>query len=74
MRTTLTIDDDVLEAAREMAAARSLPLGAVVSDLARRGLSPYARVVTAPDGFPIVVSRSPRPITSEDVQAAVDEW
>lgn len=40
MRTTLTIDDDVLEAARAISERRGQPIGAVVSELARRGLTP----------------------------------
>lgn len=43
MRTTLTLDDDILEAARALAEARGLTIGAAVSELARRGLgSPAA--------------------------------
>lgn len=38
MRTTLSIDDDVLAAARERARRTGRPLGAVISDLARRSL------------------------------------
>jgi hypothetical protein len=38
MRTTLTIDDDVLAIAKSLAQARSESLGRVLSDLARRGL------------------------------------
>lgn len=40
MRTTLTIDDDVLQAAKEIAANRGTSTGRVLSDLARRGLEP----------------------------------
>ena len=39
MRTTLTLDNDVLDAARRLADARGLSIGEVVSDLARRGLA-----------------------------------
>jgi hypothetical protein len=39
MRTTLTLDDDVLDAARRLSDARGVSIGAVVSDLARRGLA-----------------------------------
>lgn len=74
MRTTLTIDDDVLDAARELAEAHGVPLGRVVSDLARRALAPSVRVVTAPDGLPIVeASAAARPITGEDVARALAE-
>jgi len=38
MRTTLDIDDDVVAAAREMAAQDRRSLGSVISELARRGL------------------------------------
>lgn len=40
MRTTLDIDDDVLQAAKELAALRGVTAGQVVSELARRALSP----------------------------------
>jgi hypothetical protein len=38
MRTTLSIDDDVLQAARCLADARHIPLGEAISTLARRGM------------------------------------
>jgi hypothetical protein len=38
MRTTLTLDDDVLASARALAAQRGVPLGTIVSELVRRGL------------------------------------
>lgn len=38
MRTTLTIDDDVLNAARERAARERRSVGAVLSELAREAL------------------------------------
>jgi hypothetical protein len=40
MRTTLSIDDDVLSAAREMAAAQDKTVGEVISSLARQALIP----------------------------------
>lgn len=40
MRTTLTLDDDVLASARALAAQRGVPIGTIISDLARRGLAP----------------------------------
>ena len=39
MRTTLSIDDDVLRAARERAAREGRTLGEVLSTLARQGLT-----------------------------------
>lgn len=38
MRTTLTIDDDVLAAARELAESRNQTIGEVISDLARKSI------------------------------------
>lgn len=40
MRTTLKIDDDVLDAARELASHRGKSVGEVLSLLARNGLRP----------------------------------
>ena len=39
MRTTLQLDDDVLEAARVLARQRQSTIGTVISDLARQTLS-----------------------------------
>ncbi len=38
MRTTLALDDDVLEAARALAEQRRVSLGEIVSELARQSL------------------------------------
>jgi hypothetical protein len=38
MRTTVTLDDDVFEAAQALAASSGKKLGGVLSQLARRGL------------------------------------
>ena len=72
MRTTLDIDDDVVASARELAAGERKSLGAVISDLARRGLTP-ARV-EAEDGLPVIRVPAGTPaITSEMVRRALDE-
>ena len=39
MRTTLTLDDDILELAARQAKLRGVSLGETVSDLIRRGLN-----------------------------------
>lgn len=72
MRTTLDIADDVMSAARELARDEGRSIGAVVSDLARRGLMPGR--VEREHGRPVV--RSPAgasPITPEMVRRALDE-
>jgi hypothetical protein len=59
MRTTLVIEDDVLEAARSLAEAEGKSVGEVISELARRGLAPQ-RQEAVEGGFP-VFSVSPEP-------------
>jgi Arc/MetJ family transcription regulator len=42
MRTTLDIDDDVLQAAKELGALHGKTAGQMVSELARKALAPSA--------------------------------
>lgn len=58
MRTTLDIDDDVLQAARELAAGRGSTAGRVLSELARIGLSRPSGG-TERNGVPLVPRRLP---------------
>ena len=72
MRTTLNLDEDVVMAARELATGGDRSLGSVISELARRGLTP-ARV-EADDGLPVIrVPAGTPPITPEMVRRALDE-
>jgi hypothetical protein len=72
VRTTLDLDADVLDAARELARARRTSLGAIVSELARAGLRPTA--VEVVEGLPIIRARPNAPmITSEMVRRALDD-
>ena len=60
MRTTLDIDDDVLIAAKELAAAQGSTAGKVLSELARRGLTPAAAgPATTRNGVPVLTPRAP---------------
>jgi len=73
MRTTLTLDDEALAAARKLATARNQPLGRVVSDLMRRGLAVRSAYSTSQDGFPVFsVAEDSPPITLEDVKRDED--
>jgi len=56
MRTTLDIDDDILQAAKEMAAARGSTAGKVLSDLARRALE-APRPARVRNGVPLLPRR-----------------
>ena len=72
MRTTLDIDQDVLAAARELAADERRSLGAVVSELARRGLTPGR--VEADGDLPVIrVPAGTSAITPDMVRRALDE-
>lgn len=72
MRTTLEIDDDLLSAARELAAIEERSLGSVVSDLLRRGLAP-AKLDIEGDLPVIQVPAGSPPITPEMVRRSLDE-
>ena len=74
MRTTLTIDDDVLVIARSMAAAKRVSVGRMISELARKGLRGEVSYSLATDGFPVFEVREDAPrITLEDVKKWEDE-
>ena len=73
MRTTLTIDDDVLAVAKAMAAQQQRSLGEVISDLARQSL-PRPRAGGERNGIPLLVPRpDAQPVTLETVNALRDE-
>jgi hypothetical protein len=63
MRTTLDIDDDVLTAVKELAAAHRTTAGQVISDLARKALRPSgtARVRNGVPLLPRRAGSAPRP-------------
>ena len=73
MRTTLTLDDDALALARELARRRGITVGKAVSELVRRGGSrPLAtrdraglQVLELPDGSP--------PVAAEHVDRLMEE-
>ncbi len=54
MRTTLSIDDDVLAAAKEMATAESKSVGEVISRLARIALRPSLSTSATRNGMPLL--------------------
>ena len=66
MRTTLTIDDDILEAARERADFEQKTIGEVVSSLLRKALEPATPVETTKNGVPqLPIQPGSRPVTLE---------
>ena len=74
MRTTLDLDEDVLQAAKEIAANRGTTAGRVLSDLARKALTPAKRTHER-NGVPLLQRRpkgSKRP-TMDTVNRLRDE-
>ena len=75
MRTTLDIDDDVLQAAKELARNEGSTVGRVISELARRALNGSPEK-TMPfvyrNGVPTIPRRG-ETITMEHIQKIMDE-
>jgi hypothetical protein len=73
MRTTLQIDDDVLQAARLLAATKKVSLGKVLSELARKGLKPTPTFRYRND-FPVFeVAEDAAVFGLEEIKDALDE-
>lgn len=74
MRTTLAIDDDVLAAAKELAATEQKSVGEVISALARRALRPNNAGRKTRNGIPLLAvnQKAPR-VTSELVHQLREE-
>jgi hypothetical protein len=74
VRTTLDIDADVLQAAKELAMHRGTTAGKVVSELARRGLKPVDSSAPERHGVPLLPPRADAgPVTLEAVSHLRDE-
>lgn len=73
MRTTLTLDDDILRDVHVYAESRSLAVGKAVSELVRRGLrvpTPTRKV----NGLEVFdIPRSSQPVTSKRVKKLESE-
>ena len=74
MRTTLTIDDDVLAAAKGLAARQNKSLGEVISVLARTALKSPVTSRKTRNGVPLLPVRAgTAPVTLELVNQLRDE-
>ncbi len=67
MRTTLDIDPDVLQAAKELAARRKSTAGKIISELARRGLEPPRQTGKRRHGVPLLPPRGDEGLVTLDV-------
>lgn len=73
MRTTLSIDDDVLAAAKALARQQHRSVGEVISDLARRAIR-RRQTAGQRNGIPLLSPRPEAPlVTLELVNALRDE-
>ena len=74
VRTTLDIDDDVLMAVKEIAAANGLPAGKVLSGLARKALEPKRGGAKVRNGVPLLQrSAGAPPLTIELINQLRDD-
>jgi len=73
MRTTLDIDDDLLQAAKEVARAKKTTAGRVLSDMARKGFSAPSEEMVLVNGFYMRRGRGGAIVTTELVNRILDE-
>ncbi len=74
MRTTLAIDDDVLNAARGLAQLQQKSVGEVISALARQALHRTPSTERSRNGVPLLpATANPRPIDLAMVNQLRDE-
>jgi hypothetical protein len=73
VRTTLTIDDRVLAAARARARQRGISVGLALSELAAKGYEVEMSTAPSPAGFPMLPEVEDHVITVEMVDDALDD-
>jgi hypothetical protein len=74
VRTTLSIDDDVLAAARHIASRERRTIGDVVTDLARQSLTRSEKRTKIRNGIVLLpAGRGGKPVTLEMVNELRDE-
>ena len=76
MRTTLTLDDDVFEAAQTLSRTSGRRLGEIGSELLRRALKPAPQGATRSRGrrFPVFdVPRDAKVIPASRIQRVLDD-
>lgn len=78
MRTTLDIDDDVLQFAKELARAERKTAGQVISELTRKAITQPAKPLDLSeleivDGFPVLRGRAGAVVTTELVDRLLEE-
>jgi hypothetical protein len=71
MRTTLAIDDDVLEQVKQYAAQRDISLGKAATDLIRRGISQPAPTLFK-NGLRVFSRSANSPLITADLISKLD--
>jgi hypothetical protein len=72
MRTTLTLDDDSVELARNFARANGLRLGQAMSELIRRASAPRMKLKKKGEFWVIAAEPGAPKVTSEQVKALLE--
>ena len=73
MRTTLNIDDDVLEILKSYAEIRSVGLGRAASELMRRGLNAPVETRMVNGFCAVVLPKDAAKVTSEHVKHLLED-
>ncbi len=76
MRTTLSIDDDILDVVKYLANQQKVAIGAVLSDLARKGLQHQKTNdgIDIKGDFPVfTASKNATPVTPDQVKRLEDD-
>ncbi|MFL6464550.1 MAG: CopG family transcriptional regulator [Bryobacteraceae bacterium] len=73
MRTTVDLDEDILQVAKHLAQQRKQSLGRVLSDLVRQGLQPARQAAVRRGAIP-TLPRKPgaRPVTDQIVKELLE--
>jgi hypothetical protein len=67
MRTTLDIDEDVLQTAKELAARRDTTAGRVISELVRNALTPRDQGARKRHGVPVLSTRNKGELVTPEI-------
>jgi len=73
MRTTIQLDDDILNVARVLAAAKRISIGRAISELARKGIAALPRKSYRAHFPTFAVAEGAPPLTLADVKRLDDE-
>jgi len=73
MRTTLNLDDDVVQLLKSYASDRSIPLGTAASELVRRGLETPVQLRMVNGFYAVDLPAGGQPVSSDRVKELLEE-